>query len=231
MGEGSFPKALRSRGRELGLHEVAGLSHQTHCDEDAERTAGTEGEGGPRVAGGSQVRGHRRTPASRAPPALPNSSVRASLHLQGAQQAQTGLRDTTEGRLCRSLARLGPLSQGKSGEEVDRGGAEFQSPRNLASGNLESEQETHPCKMSLRHKGEKEGVGHTARTHPCTLHSELLQRTRGWGKNTHMPLFIYNYIFNLITNSYNCIFMENYIISNILIVLILFITFHICQIV
>lgn len=106
---------LRSRGRELCLHEVAGLSHQTHCDEDAQRT---EGEGGPRVAGGSQVRGHRRTPASRAPPALPNSSVRASLHLQGAQQAQTGLRDTTVGRLCRSLARLGPLSQGKSGEEV-----------------------------------------------------------------------------------------------------------------
>ena len=92
---------LRSRGRELCLHEVAGLSHQTHCDEDAERTAGTEGEGGPRVAGGSQVRGHRRTPASRAPLALPNSSVRASLHLQGAQQAQTGLRDTdTTGGGC-----------------------------------------------------------------------------------------------------------------------------------
>ena len=171
-------------------HEVAGLSHQTHCDEDAERTAGTEGEGGPRGAGGSQVRGGRRTPATRAPPALPNSSVRASLYLQGAQQAQTGLRDTTGGRLCRSPARLEPLSQGKSGEEVDGEGAEFQSPRNLASENLESEQETHPCRMSLRHKGEKEGVGHTARTHPCTLHSELLQRTRGWEK-THTCLFLY----------------------------------------
>lgn len=128
---------------------------------------------------------------------------------------------------------LGQPSQGKGREERDGGGAEFQSPRNLVPRNLESEQETHShrASLSLRHKSEKEGVGHTARTHPCTLHSELLQRTRGWGKNTHMPLFIYNYIFNLITNSYNCIFMENYIISNILIVLILFITFHICQIV
>ena len=181
---------LRSRGRELCLHEVAGLSHQTHCDEDAERTAGTEGEGGPRVAGGSQVRGHRRTPASRAPPALPNSSVRASLHLQGAQQAQIGLRDTTAGRLCRSLARLGPLSQGKSGEEADRGGAEFQSPRNLASGNLESEQKTHPCKMSLRHKGRrKEWV--TQQEHTPVPFTQNCSREPEDGGKTHTCLFLY----------------------------------------
>ena len=188
MGGGSFPKALRSRGRELGLHEVAGLSHQTHCDEDAERTAGTEGEGGPRVAGGSQVRGH--TPARRAPPALPNSSVRASLHLQGAQQAQTGLKDTTEGRLCRSLARLGPLSQGKSGEEVDRGGAEFQSPRNLASGNLESEQKTHPCKMSLRHKGRrKEWVTQQEHT-PVPFTQNCSREPEDGEKHTHASFYI-----------------------------------------
>ena len=68
------------------------------------------------------MRGHRRTPPSRAPPALPNSSVRASLYIQGAQQAQIGLRDTTAGRLCRSPARLGPLSQGNSGRRwMDEG--------------------------------------------------------------------------------------------------------------
>ena len=87
---------------------------------------------------------------------------------------------------------LGQPSQGKGREERDGGGAEFQSPRNLASGNLESEQETHPCKMSLRHKGEKEGVGHTARTHtpaPASLRT-LEENGRMGEKNTHTPLFI-----------------------------------------
>lgn len=55
---------------------------------------------------------------------LPDSSVTASLHLQGAQQAQVQPRDTTAtaGRLCRSPARLGPLSQGKGREEVTEEG-------------------------------------------------------------------------------------------------------------
>ena len=76
---------------------------------------------------------------------------------------------------------------------MDGEGAEFQSPRNLASENLESEQETHPCRMNLRHKGEKEGVGHTARTHtpaPMSLKTTLEENGRMGGKNTHMPLFI-----------------------------------------
>ena len=47
MGGGSYPKALRSREGSWVSHEVAGLSHQTHCDEDAERTAGTEGKVAP----------------------------------------------------------------------------------------------------------------------------------------------------------------------------------------
>lgn len=53
---------------------------------------------------------------------LPDSSVTASLHLQGAQQAQVQPRDTTAGRLCRSPARLGPLSQGKGREELTEEG-------------------------------------------------------------------------------------------------------------
>ena len=134
------------------------------------------------MAGGSHLRGHRRIPASRVSPSLPNSSVRTSPYLQGAQQAQVGLRD--------HLGRLWGTWASPVREERDGGGAEFQSPRNLVPRNLESEQETHPCRMSLRHKGEKEGVGHTARTHPCTLRSELLQRTRGWEK-THTCLFLY----------------------------------------
>lgn len=60
-----------------------------------------------------------------------------------------------------SQARLGPLPQGKGREEMDRGGAAFQSSRNLVPGNLESEQEIHLC----RHKEGKEGVNHPARTY------------------------------------------------------------------
>ena len=63
------------------------------------------------------MRGGRRTPATRAPPALPNSSVRASLYLQGAQQAQTGLRDTARGRLQEPGQAGAPLP-----EEERRGG-------------------------------------------------------------------------------------------------------------
>lgn len=114
---------LRSRGRELGLHEVAGLSHQTHCDEDAERT---EGEGGPVVAGGPRVRGPRRTPASRAPPALPNSSQSRSAP-PGSPAGPDRTQRHHRREAVQDPARLGPLSQGKSREEVDGGGAEFQS--------------------------------------------------------------------------------------------------------
>ena len=89
---------------------------------------------------------------------------------------------------------LGQPSQGKGREERDGGGAEFQSPRNLVPRNLESEQETHSrrASLSLRHKSEKEGVGHTARTHtpaPASLRT-LEENGRMGEKNTHMPLFI-----------------------------------------
>ena len=60
---------------------------------------------------------------------------------------------------------------------------------------IESEQETHSCRASLtlRHKSEKEGVGHTARTHtpaPMSLKTTLEENGRMGGKNTHIPLFI-----------------------------------------
>ena len=89
---------------------------------------------------------------------------------------------------------LGQPSQGKGREERDGGGAEFQSPRNLVPRNLESEQETHShrASLSLRHKSEKEGVGHTARTHtpaPASLRT-LEENGRMGEKHTHMPLFI-----------------------------------------
>ena len=89
---------------------------------------------------------------------------------------------------------LGQPSQGKGREERDGGGAEFQSPRNLVPRNRESEQETHShrASLSLRHKSEKEGVGHTARTHtpaPASLRT-LEENGRMGEKHTHMPLFI-----------------------------------------
>ena len=115
------------------------------------------------------MRDHRRIPASRVSPPLPNSSVRASPYLQGAQQAQVGLRYHL-GRLWGTWAI--PVR-----EERDGGGAEFQSPRNLVPRNLESEQETHSCRasLSLRQKARrKEWVTQQEHTllHPC--HSELL---------------------------------------------------------
>ena len=139
------------------------------------------------MAGGSHLRNHRRIPASRVSPPLPNSSVRASPYLQGAQQAQVGLRY--------HLGRLWGTWASPVREERDGGGAEFQSPRNLVPRNLESEQETHSCRASLtlRHKSEKEGVGHTARTHtpaPVSLRTTLEENGRMGEKNTHMPLFI-----------------------------------------
>lgn len=88
-----------------------------------------------------------------------------------------------------SQARLGPLSQGKGREEMDGGGAEFQSSRNLVPGNLESEQEIHLC----RHKEGKEGVNHPARTYtPALCHSQLLQRRLqgGGGKYTHASFYM-----------------------------------------
>ena len=87
-----------------------------------------------------------------------------------------------------SQARLGPLSQGKGREEMDGGGAEFQSSRNLLPGNLESEQETHPC----RHKEGKEGVNHPARTYtpaPVPLTASPDETARR-GRKVHTCFFL-----------------------------------------
>lgn len=92
------------------------------------------------MVGGSPVRGHRGIPASRISPPLPNCSVRASPYLQGAQQAQVGLREIPAGE---AVGDLGQPSQGKGKEERDRGGAEFQSPRNLVPRSLESQSRRH----------------------------------------------------------------------------------------
>ena len=61
--------------------------------------------------------------------------------------------------------------------------------------NLESEQETHSrrASLSLRHKSEKEGVGHTARTHspaPVSLRTTLEESGR-MGEKTHTCLSLY----------------------------------------
>ena len=66
----------------------------------------------------------------------------------------------------------------------------FRSPRNLASGNLESEQETHPCKMSLRHKGRrKEWV--TQQEHTPVPFTQNCSREPEDGEKTHTCLFLY----------------------------------------
>ena len=47
--------------------------------------------------------------------------------------------------------------------------------------------------LSLRHKGEKEGAGHTGRTHtpaPVPLRATLGENGRMGEKHTHTPLFI-----------------------------------------
>ena len=137
------------------------------------------------------MRDHRRIPASRVSPPLPNSSVREPVHTSREPSKPRWDLDTTWG----GCGGPGPAQSGKSREERDGGGAEFQSPRNLVPRNLESEQETgsHRASLSLRHKSKKEGVGHTARTHtpaPVSLRTTLEESGRMGEKNTHMPLFI-----------------------------------------
>lgn len=60
---------------------------------------------------------------------------------------------------------------------------------------IESEQETQSrrASLSLRHKSEKEGVGHTARTHSCTRVTQKYSRGEwedGGEKHTHASLYI-----------------------------------------
>lgn len=101
--------------------------------------------------------------------------------------------ETPLGQAVGSQARLGPLSQGKGREEMDGGGAEFQSPRNLVPGNLGSQQETHPC----RNKEGKEGVNDPARTYtpapvPLTASPEETARR---GRKVHTCFFLYKVMY------------------------------------
>ena len=136
------------------------------------------------MAGGSHLRDHRRIPASRVSPPLPNSSVREPVHTSREPSKPRWVLDITWG----GCGGPGPAQSGRRGMEEGLNS----SPPGTWCPEIESEQETHSrrASLSLRHKSEKEGVGHTARTHPCTLRSELLQRTRGWEK-THTCLFLY----------------------------------------
>lgn len=139
------------------------------------------------MAGGSHLRGHRRIPASRVSPPLPNSSVREPVHTSKEPSKPRWDLDITWG----GYGGPGPSQSGRRGMEEGLNS----SPPGTWCPEIESEQETHSCRasLSLRHKSEKEGVGHTARTHtpaPVSLRTTLEENGRMGEKNTHMPLFI-----------------------------------------
>ena len=139
------------------------------------------------MAGGSHLRGHRRIPASRVSPPLPNSSVREPVHTSREPSKPRWVLDITWG----GCGGPGPAQSGRRGMEEGLNS----SPPGTWCPEIESEQETHSrrASLSLRHKSEKEGVGHTARTHtpaPMSLKTTLEENGRMGGKNTHMPLFI-----------------------------------------
>lgn len=112
------------------------------------------------------------------------------------------------GKLWGSQARLGSLSQWEGREG---GGAEFQSPRNLVPGNPGSAQETHPCRASLRHKGEKEGVGHSAGAPtpaPVSLSCFRGESEDGGGKHTHASFYIAYLTWSLIHKHMSILYIK-----------------------
>lgn len=135
---------------------------------------------------GSQVRGHRRTAASKtpsrqlchsqsAPPGSPAGPGAAQRHHSGEAVQEPG--------------QAGAPLPGEGQGGGDGGGAEFQSPRNLVPGNPESEQETHPSRMSLRLK--REWITQQGHTALPLRHAQLLQRRlQGGEESTHrLPLY------------------------------------------
>ena len=154
-------------------------------EKDTERPVGTEREGGPGVAGGSQVRGHRRTPASKIPSWQLSQPVCTSRSLAGPGATQRH----HWGRLWGVRPGWGPFPRGRAG-------------RRWTEERLNSSLQETWCleilSQSRRHthagikRGRKEWITQQEHTPLPLCHSQLLQRRLqgGGGKYTHASFYI-----------------------------------------